>query len=176
MQPIDMHLRPIGVIHSPWQEQSGTPIQGAYAPDAIGSIEVHPEFTEALTDIEGFSHVWVLYWFDRARPYEPLVRPYLDDREHGVLATRAPCRPNPLGISLVGLRRREGRVLHVAELDVLDGTPLLDLKPYVPEFDARREVRVGWMDVERAKRGATADGRFERPTGRTSADKPPREK
>jgi tRNA-Thr(GGU) m(6)t(6)A37 methyltransferase TsaA len=137
--------RAIGVIRSPWTAARGTPVQPVFAEGARGQVVIDPAYAEGLTDIEGFDRLWLIYWLDRAGPYRPLVTPYLDDRPHGVLATRAPARPNPIGLSAVRLVERRGCTLEVADLDVLDGTPLLDLKPYVPRFDAWNG-RAGWLD------------------------------
>ncbi len=153
-------LTPIGVIRSPHREAAGAPIQPAYAA-AEGRVIVEPAYAEALADLEGFDRIWLLYWFDRARPWMPRVVPYRDTRTHGLFATRAPARPNPVGMSVVRLLRREGRELVVGGIDVLDGTPLLDIKPYVPAWDAWPDARAGWLDARRAAR-EVADGRFHR--------------
>lgn len=149
---------PIGVILSPWIELRGTPIQPVFAEGARGQVVVDPEYAEALTDIEGFDRLWLIYWLDRVSPYRPLVTPYLDDHPHGVLATRSPARPNPIGLSVVRLVERRGCTLEVADLDVVDQTPLLDVKPYVPRFDAW-EGRAGWVDGA-PSRTTRDDGRF----------------
>jgi tRNA (adenine37-N6)-methyltransferase len=150
---------PIGVIRSPWTRLRGTPIQPVFAEGVRGQVVIDTEHEEALTDIEGFDRLWLIYWLDRAGPYQPLVTPYLDIRPHGVLATRSPARPNPIGLSVVRLVERRGCTLEVSDVDVLDGTPLLDLKPYVPRFDARTG-RAGWVDG--APDVTTRDdGRFE---------------
>ncbi|GAB4239758.1 MAG: tRNA (N6-threonylcarbamoyladenosine(37)-N6)-methyltransferase TrmO [Acidobacteriota bacterium] len=154
-------VTPIGRVWSPWREAEGTPIQPAFAREAEGEVEIFPEFREGLADLEGFERIWILYWFHRAGSVRLTVVPYRDRRPRGVFATRAPVRPNPLGLSCVRLlemRRAEG-ILRVAGLDILDGTPVLDLKPYVPEFDAYPAARCGWY--EDAAGGDTyADGRF----------------
>ncbi len=154
-----MQIEPIGVIRTPFARQDGTPIQPAAARGARGTVELRPEFSAALQDLDGFSHIWLLYWFDRAAPYRPLVVPYLDDRERGLFATRAPCRPNPLGMSVVRLLHIRGCTLEVADVDILDGTPLLDIKPYAPRFDCLPEARAGWLDRSAAQTDR-ADGRF----------------
>jgi tRNA-Thr(GGU) m(6)t(6)A37 methyltransferase TsaA len=154
-------LTPIGVIRSPHREPAGTPIQPAYAAQHEGRVIVDPEFETALDDIDGFERVWLIYWFDRAGPFEPRVIPYGDTGEHGLFATRFPSRPNPIGLSVVRLLGREANVLRVSGIDVLDGTPLLDIKPYVPEFDAHARSRAGWRDERRGERRA-ADGRARR--------------
>ena len=152
-------MRPIGVVRSPFREQDGTPIQPSFAEGAEGVIEVEPSYTPALADLVGFERIWVLYVFHRARPFAPLVVPYRDDRPRGLFATRAPGRPNPIGMSALRLLAVEGSTVKVADLDVLDGTPVLDLKPYVPAFDAFPGSRAGWLDEERTRR-RRADQRF----------------
>jgi len=141
-----VEFRPIGVVRSPHTRAEDTPIQPRFAEGIPGQVEVFPEFEPGLKDIDGFSHVYLLYVFDRAGPARLLVTPYLDDVPRGVFATRAPCRPNPLGLSLVRLVRRDGKVLHLEDVDILDGTPLLDIKPYVGRLDAREGARCGWLD------------------------------
>lgn len=153
-----LRISPIGVIRSPWKEAAGTPVQPVFAGGATGSIEIAAEYEEALTDIEGFERLWLLYWFDRVGAFRPLVTPYLDRSRHGVLATRAPVRPVPIGISSVRLLARRGCTLDVADIDVLDGTPLIDIKPYVPRFDAY-QARAGWFDAASAE-NTRDDGRF----------------
>ncbi|MBN2447817.1 MAG: tRNA (N6-threonylcarbamoyladenosine(37)-N6)-methyltransferase TrmO [Phycisphaerae bacterium] len=142
----DIVLRPIGVIHSPHTTPEKTPIQPAFASGIAGTIEVEPAYEEGLADLEGFSHIWVLFAFDRAGEVKLKVKPFLDDTPRGVFATRAPRRPNPIGLSLLRLVRREGRVLHVEDVDILDATPLLDIKPYSGRFDVREGARCGWLD------------------------------
>lgn len=137
---------PIGVIHTPNTRAEETPIQPVFAEGVQGQAEILPEFADGLQDLDGFSHVWLLYWFHRAGAPRLTVQPFLQDTEHGVFATRAPTRPNPIGMSLVRLVRREGCVLHLEDVDMLDGTPLLDIKPYVPRFDYRANVRTGWLE------------------------------
>jgi len=149
----------IGVIRSPFDAAAGTPIQPAYAHGVEGDAIVAEPYAEALDDIEGFERVWLIYWMDRVGEFRPHVTPYRDTRAHGLFATRAPCRPNPIGLSVVRLLRREGRILHVADLDIIDGTPLLDIKPYVPEFDAHPRSRAGWFEKAGADR-RVADDRF----------------
>ncbi|MBN2550677.1 MAG: tRNA (N6-threonylcarbamoyladenosine(37)-N6)-methyltransferase TrmO [Anaerolineales bacterium] len=136
-------LTPIGVIHSPFTEKEQTPIQASRS-QAIGRVEVYPEFSEGLKDLEGFSHIFLLYYFHCSSGYQLLVRPFLDNVLHGLFATRHPCRPNPLGLSVLRLLERHENILVVQGVDVLDGTPLLDIKPYVSDFDLRTEIRVGW--------------------------------
>lgn len=154
--------RPIGVIHSPYKEQLGTPIQPAYAGDVRGRVVVFEPYADALADLAGFAYVWLLYHLDRAKPYAGArVIPYRDDRERGLFATRAPSRPNPIGMSVVRLVSVHDDTLVVEGLDTLDGTMLLDIKPYVPAFDAHPDAKAGWFDEARAGRDA-ADDRFAR--------------
>ncbi len=154
---------PIGVIRSPFREPEGTPIQPAAARGTAGTVEVFQRYAEGLKDLDGFSHVVLLYHFHEAGPPALLVTPFMDDRTHGVFATRAPARPNPIGLSIVRLLRIDANVLHVRDLDVLDRTPLLDIKPYAPEFDVQEPTRKGWLE-ERVDRlpEASDDGRFSR--------------
>lgn len=153
-----LELTPIGLIHSPHREAEGTPIQPRWAAGVEGTVELFPEFALGLRDLDGFERIWLLYWFDRAREAQLEVVPYRDTQTRGVFATRAPSRPNPLGLSCVRLLAIEGPVLRVADLDVLDGTPLLDIKPYVPDCDVFPVERVGWFTRARGTR--IADGRF----------------
>jgi tRNA-Thr(GGU) m(6)t(6)A37 methyltransferase TsaA len=151
----------IGIIHSPFADPEGMPIQPTGAASAPGVAEVFPEFADGLRDLDGFSHVVLLYHLHRARRASLEVIPFLEDQARGVFATRAPTRPNPIGLSIVELRRIEGRHLHLGNVDILDGTPLLDIKPYVPEFDRPRHVRTGWLGAARRRvRSMRSDDRF----------------
>lgn len=142
---MEVTLRPIGVIHSPFREKNQTPIQSARSL-AIGQVYVFPEFGEGLEDLEGFSYIYLVYVFHKSTSYSLRVQPFLDDRLHGLFATRHPCRPNPIGLSVVQLLWRKGNTLEIKGVDVLDGTPLLDIKPYVPDFDVRVDARSGWYE------------------------------
>ena len=155
-----MNLIAIGVIHTPHRQAAGTPIQAALAEGVAGIVEVLPEFAAGLRDLEGFERIWLVYWFDQAKAVEMTVKPYLDTSERGLFATRAPSRPNPIGLSAVRLVRVSGNVLHVEGVDILDGTPLLDIKPYVPRFDVFPAERVGWLGGVQGEATA-ADDRFE---------------
>ena len=157
-----LSLNPIGVIHSPFNDQSGTPIQPATAGDINGYVEVLPEYAKGLKDLGGFDRIWLIYVFDRARPWQPLVVPYRDTVERGLFSTRAPARPCPIGLSVVQLVSVSGCRLEVRGIDILDGTPLLDIKPYVPEFDAYPESKGGWLSGS-ALGTNSADDRFARP-------------
>jgi tRNA-Thr(GGU) m(6)t(6)A37 methyltransferase TsaA len=136
-------MRPIGVIHSPFTLKGQTPIQPTRS-QAIGQVEVYPEYAEGLQDIEGFSHIILLYVFHCSEGFALRVKPFLDDQVHGLFATRYPYRPNAIGLSVVRLRAREQNLLEIDGVDVLDGTPLLDIKPCVPEFDSTPGARIGW--------------------------------
>jgi tRNA (adenine37-N6)-methyltransferase len=138
-------MQPIGAIHSPFKEKSEAPIQSSRS-QAMGVVEVFPEFAEGLQDLEEFSHIILLYVFHKSSGYNLLAKPFLDDRLHGLFATRYPYRPNRLGLSIVQLVMRKGQNLEIQGVDMLDGTPLLDIKPYVPEFDIRTHTRNGWYD------------------------------
>lgn len=141
---------PIGTIHSPFSRIEDMPIQPAGALGVRGTVEVFAEFAEGLKDLDGFSHLALLYHFHRVRQARLVVVPFLDKEERGVFATRAPTRPNPIGISVVELLHIEGGVvLHIQNVDVLDGTPLLDIKPYVPQFDHFEVERTGWLEAAR---------------------------
>lgn len=148
---MDIVLRPIGVIHSPFTEKKQTPIQPVRS-QAIGQVVVYPEFVDGLKDIEYLSHIHLLYVFHESSGYSLHVKPFLDDHEHGIFATRYPYRPNPIGLSTVRLLSRQENVLTVKGVDVLNDTPLLDIKPYVPDFDLRTEnVHVGWYETRSKK-------------------------
>jgi tRNA-Thr(GGU) m(6)t(6)A37 methyltransferase TsaA len=140
---MEFKVTPIGIIHSPFTQAEGTPIQSARS-QAVGRVELYPEFAAGLQDIEGLSHLILLYIFHQSSGYELLVKPFLDDRVHGLFATRYPFRPNRIGFSIVHLLERQENELVVEGIDVFDGTPLIDVKPYVPEFDVRTNVRTGW--------------------------------
>lgn len=153
-------MNAIGILHTPFLHTKGTPIQAVVAGGARGVVEVFPEFAEGLKDVEGFERLWLIYLLDRASAPQLIVRPYLDTQEHGIFATRAPARPNPIGISAVRLLGVEENRLIVADVDMLDGTPVLDIKPYVPSFDGFRATRIGWYEGKIAQ-GVVADDRFE---------------
>jgi tRNA (adenine37-N6)-methyltransferase len=164
-----MHVKPIGVIHTPFREATGTPIQPRAGEGVEGCVEIFEEFLSGLKDLKGFDRIWLLYWFDRAasRKARLVVTPYLDKTPRGVFATRAPARPNPIGMSPVRLLRIRGKRLTIREVDILDGTPLLDIKPYVPPFDCYPSARCGWVSGANPRK-VLADSRFERSTRRRS--------
>jgi len=151
----------IGVIRTPFTEATGMPIQASVPGGTPGRIELLPTFVDGLQDLDGFSHLILLYHLDRTAPVQLVVTPFLDDRLHGVFATRAPARPNPIGLSTVRLRSIRDNVIEIADVDVLDGTPLLDIKPYVPAFDDRLDPRIGWYADRLDRLGnARSDRRF----------------
>ena len=157
-RPIDFHA--IGRIRTPFQDAAGTPIQPLYAQGAKGQVVLDEAFAPGLDDVDGFERIWLVYWMHRAGPVRLRVVPYRDTHEHGLFATRSPCRPNPIGMSVVRLARREGSILHVLDVDMLDDTPLLDIKPYVLEFDAHAWSKAGWFEHCAVDR-RVADDRFD---------------
>jgi tRNA-Thr(GGU) m(6)t(6)A37 methyltransferase TsaA len=157
----EIKYKPIGIIHSPFKEPQGTPIQPAGAKGTNGTVEIFLEYAEGLKDIEGFSHIILLYHFHLSKESALIAKPYMDNETHGVFAMRGPSRPNPIGISIVCLVRVEGNMLHIRDVDIVDGTPLLDIKPYIPEFDIREVQRIGWLERNVHKLSTSKDdGRF----------------
>jgi tRNA-Thr(GGU) m(6)t(6)A37 methyltransferase TsaA len=141
----EIGIRPIGIIHSPYKQSPGTPIQPESGRDVEARVELLPEFTPGLRDLEGFSHIILLYLFHRSGETRLVVKPFLDDAERGVFSTRAPVRPNHIGMSVVRLERIEGNILYIKDLDIVDGTPLLDIKPHIPRIDCPGATRTGWL-------------------------------
>jgi len=162
MKMQSFEVRPIGVIHTPFTSSDGTPIQPRKALGIQGEIVLNPMYTDALKDLVRFDRVWLVYWFHMCREPELLVKPYMDTTPRGLFATRSPSRFNPIGISSVRLKSIDENHLFVEDVDVLDGTPLLDIKPYVPEFDCYPEAGAGWLRDKRLSDGGIADDRFER--------------
>ena len=155
------NYRPIGIIHSPFKDREGTPIQPIGGVGVKAHVEIFQEYVRGLQDLEGFSHIILLYHCHLSKAYRLKVKPFLDDVERGVFATRAPARPNPIGLSVVRLIQIERATLTVKDIDIIDKTPLLDIKPFVPDFDVRKVERIGWLGnkVANAKQMAD-DGRF----------------
>ncbi len=152
---------PIGIIHSGFKTSAGTPIQPAFASDVPGQAVIYEKYAAGLQDLDGFSHIILLYHFHLSGDWRPLVRPFMEEVERGVFATRAPRRPNPIGLSVVRLERIDGAVLHLRGIDVVDGSPLLDIKPYAPAFDAAGKRRFGWIGEALHKEARRiADDRF----------------
>jgi len=155
-----LKIEPIGVIETPFRDPAGTPIQPSRADGARGTVRIESRFQAGLKDLAGFERVWLIYWFHKAPGFSLLATPFLDQRQRGVFATRAPARPSPIGISAVRLLAVRDGVLEVADVDMIDGTPLLDVKPYVPEFDCYPNSKAGWFDESNSKR-RMADDRFD---------------
>jgi tRNA (adenine37-N6)-methyltransferase len=153
--------KPIGVIRTPFADRAGMPIQPSQSGGVEGTVEVLEAYREGLSDLDGFSHIVLLYVFDRSEGYELAVTPFRDTVKRGLFATRAPRRPNPIGLSVVRLLSVDGGTLSVADVDTLDGTPLLDIKPFNPAIDHREGCRVGWMEGRFEKgRALLSDDRF----------------
>ena len=157
---MDITYKPIGVIRTPYKEPSGIPIQAKVAEKTESTIDIFPEYVEGLKDLSGFSHIMLIYHFHRSRKAVLHQKPFLDDKERGVFAIRSPSRPNPVGLSVVRLVGIENNILTVKGLDILDGTPLIDIKPYVPAFDVYDIKRCGWLDT--SSDITEADNRFEK--------------
>ena len=156
-----IEFEPIGKIRSPFKEPEGTPIQPPGAEGIEGKIELSPEYEEGLKDIEGFSHLILLYYFHRAKEPSLTATPFMEDKEHGIFAIRAPSRPNAIGLSIVRLLEVEDNILHIKDVDILDGTPLLDIKPYVAGFDRREDTKQSWLEENIQKLSKKQDdGRF----------------
>ncbi|NMC54163.1 MAG: tRNA (N6-threonylcarbamoyladenosine(37)-N6)-methyltransferase TrmO [Chloroflexi bacterium] len=158
---MEITYHPIGVIHSPFTDLKQMPIQPTGRSSAPGTVEVFSEFAEGLKDLGGFSHLILVYHFHQSRQVTLTVTPFLDSAPRGLFATRAPTRPNPIGISIIELVSIKANILQIANLDILDGTPLLDIKPYVPDFDRPAAARVGWLEETRQNLKSThSDVRF----------------
>lgn len=179
----ELVLHPIGVVHSPWKQAEGTPVQSFCSRyeqggwpggeqdhqaqphsderGGRGTIEIDTDWREALCDLGEFSHLWAIFWIDRALPPRPKVKPYRDTVERGLFSTRSPMRPNPIGLSCLEIVSVVDRFVHVVGLDILDGTPLLDIKPYIPDYDSFRLATRGWLESGTAQeRVVRADNRF----------------
>jgi len=140
-------FQPIGVVRSPYKKIEDMPIQPSGAVGIGGKLVIDPVYIEGLQDLQGFSHIYVLYYFHRVKEHQLIVTPFLDKKPHGIFATRAPKRPNPIGLSILRLVEVTKNTLTVENVDILDGTPILDIKPYVPTFDLQNNVRVGWLNA-----------------------------
>lgn len=142
----EIRLKPIGIVHSPFKEPVGVPRDSADGLDYQGTIEIFSEYKNGLKDLDGFSHILVFFYFHKSEYSHLIVKPYLDDHLRGVFATRSPHRPNFIGLSVVELLRIEDGILHIRGIDMIEGTPILDLKPYIPEFDSNEGIRIGWLE------------------------------
>jgi len=161
LSTIVIEYKPIGEINSPFTDPQNMPIQPIGAQGIAGTVKVFPKYTDGLRDLEGFSHIILVYHFHLSEGFSLQIKPFLDDQVRGVFSTRAPKRPNPIGVSVVRLDQIDGSTLSILDVDILDGTPLLDIKPYVPDFDNQSEVHLGWLSgkVHRASK-KMSNGRF----------------
>jgi len=158
----EIKYKPIGIIHSQFKEPKGTPIQPPATKGVNGTVEVFPEYAEGLKDLEDFSHIILIYHFHLSKKSSLKIKPFMDNQIHGVFSTRAPSRPNPIGISVVRLITIERNILYIRDVDIVDGTLLLDIKPYVPEFDVRAVDKIGWLEKNVNKLSTSKDdGRFQ---------------
>jgi tRNA (adenine37-N6)-methyltransferase len=139
-------MHSIGIVHSPYKEAKGTPIQGVFSDKAEAWVELKEKYAKGLTDLDGFSHAILLYHFHLSDREEIMAKPYLEEKEHGIFAIRSPHRPNHIGLSIVKIKKIEGNRLYFTKVDVLDGTPVLDIKPYVKQFDSRPDAKSGWIE------------------------------
>jgi len=143
----EIKLKPIGIIHTPYKNPQDIPIQGTFNKKVKGKVTLFKKYKEGLKDIEGFSHIILIYYFHRSRKEKLVEQPYLENKEHGIFAIRSPNRPNHIGVSIVKLENVKDNSFVFSEVDILDGTPLLDIKPYVAHFDSREHVKNGWLDT-----------------------------
>jgi tRNA-Thr(GGU) m(6)t(6)A37 methyltransferase TsaA len=152
---------PIGKITSPFESQEGTPIQGKMAPEKKARVEIFPDFAKGLKDLDGFSHIYLLYKFDRVGPGDILTKPYLDTEKRGIFATRSPRRPNPIGLTIVKIEKVNSDSIDVSGVDLLNNTPIIDIKPYIPDFDEHKDVKIGWYGKNpKRQKLVLADDRF----------------
>ncbi len=157
----EIKFKPIGIIHSIFKKPDGTPIQSTASKASMGWVEVFKDYESGLKYLDGFSHIILIYYFHLVKKKSLKVKPFMDNKLRGIFATRAPKRPNPIGISIVKLEKIEGNIIYIKDLDILDGTPLLDIKPYVPKFDTRRGAKIGWLEKNIKKlEKIKDDGRF----------------
>lgn len=156
-----MEFSPIGTIETPFKDRQGMPIQPSGAQDIKGRIHIAPAYEQGLADIEGFSHLILLYHFHQSKGFDLMVTPFLDKTQRGVFSTRAPRRPNSIGLSIVRLISRNANILNIKDIDVLDNTPLIDIKPYVPGFDTKQVTSTGWLEKAQEKaQNMKSDSRF----------------
>jgi tRNA-Thr(GGU) m(6)t(6)A37 methyltransferase TsaA len=158
MKRWEIEYKPIGVIHTRFTDTKSAPIQGVFAKNAKGEVELFPEYTEGLKDLEGFSHIILIYHFHLSKRYSLVSMPFLEDEQHGIFSIRHFNRPNPIGMSVIKIDKVRGNILEISEVDIIDGTPLLDIKPFVPLFDNRDNAKGGWterpdIDLNRGKPG-----------------------
>jgi tRNA-Thr(GGU) m(6)t(6)A37 methyltransferase TsaA len=141
-----IQFEPVGLIHTPYKDKSGMPIQSSLTQNSKGTVEVFNDYAKGLMDIDGFSHLILIYHLHLVNEAKLVCQPFLENKPHGIFAVRSPARPNPIGLSIVRLIKRDGNILHIEDVDILDQTPLLDIKPYVPKFDIRKNAKAGWFD------------------------------
>lgn len=157
----EIHYKPIGIVHSPFKEPNGTPIQPTGAAGIDARVELFAEYSEGLKDLNGFSHIILICHFHLSKKGSLKVKPFLDSKVRGVFATRSPSRPNPIGLSIVRLVKIEENILYIQDVDIVDGTPLLDIKPYIPALEERESVKVGWLEKKLPRFSISRDdGRF----------------
>jgi len=142
----EINMKPIGIIHTPYKTMEGMPIQGVFEEEATGAVELYQEYKEGLKDVKGFSHLILIYHFNRTKEERLLGKPFLEDKLHGIFSIRGPMRPNYIGFSIVKIQKIEDNVITFSEVDILDKTPLLDIKPYVAYFDSRENTKNGWLE------------------------------
>ena len=159
---MDIHFTSIGTVSSPFKSPVDAPIQPKGAQGIRGAITISKELEDGLRDIEGFSHLYIFYLFHQSESFDLEVTPFMDDTSHGVFATRAPRRPNQLGMSIVKLVEKKENVLIIEDVDMIDGTPIIDIKPYAPQFDERKNVQTGWLKKNANVETARSDNRFSR--------------
>ena len=156
-----IEFKPIGIIKTPHKEPKGTPIQPPAAKGYKGEVHVYKEYKEGLKDLEGFSYIYLIYYFHLIEKTRLRCVPFLDDEERGIFAVRGPARPNPIGFSVVKINEIQANIIYIEDIDVVDGTPLLDIKPYVPQYDTRSEAKIGWLeDKIEDLNNCKDDGRF----------------
>lgn len=142
----EIKLNPIGVVHSPFKEPSGVPKDSTDGMNYQGTVEIFPQYKDGLKDLDGFSHIIILFYFHKSEYYHLISKPYLDDHPRGVFATRSPHRPNLIGLSVVKLLRIDENIIYVRGIDMIEGTPVLDIKPYIPEFESNEGIIIGWLE------------------------------
>lgn len=142
----EIKLNPIGVVHSPFKEPSGVPKDSTDGMNYQGTVEIFPQYKDGLKDLDGFSHIIILFYFHKSEYYHLISKPYLDDHPRGVFATRSPHRPNLIGLSVVKLLRIDDNIIYVRGIDMIEGTPVLDIKPYIPEFESNEGIIIGWLE------------------------------
>ncbi len=143
---MEIKFKPIGILHTPFKETTGIPRQAAGAKDVKGELEVFPEYSPGLKDLQDFSHIVIVFNFHKVIAPSLKAHPPWDDKSHGVFATRSPYRPNPIGVSVVKLESVKDNILHITGIDMADGTPVLDIKPYIPDLNPEGKIRLGWLE------------------------------